>query len=157
MGKIAIIWVVMGAFLFSAVIAFGQQREPVDVVADGCSKEIGTYCKSVTVGQGRILACLYAYEDKLSNRCDYALYEASAQLERALTALTYLASPIAMKGSEIVEMNVGNVHAIGAYKSKWEGEQNEKDEHVSGDGLLCGVSWRDRSCPKGAGWLQEGG
>ena len=30
--------------------------------------------------------------DKLSNRCEYALYDAAAQLERALTALTYLAS-----------------------------------------------------------------
>ena len=42
--------------------------------------------------RGRILACLYAYEDKLSGRCEYALYDAANQLERAVTALAYLAN-----------------------------------------------------------------
>lgn len=64
----------------------------VKTVADGCKKEIETYCKNVTPGEGRILACLYAHEDKVSGRCDYALYDAAAQLERALSALTYLAN-----------------------------------------------------------------
>lgn len=64
----------------------------VQTVADGCKKEIETYCKDVTPGQGRILACLYAHEDKLSGRCEYALYDAAAQLERALSALSYLAN-----------------------------------------------------------------
>ena len=36
-----------------------------------------------------MLACLYAYNDKLSNRCEYALYDASAQLERIVAALAY--------------------------------------------------------------------
>jgi hypothetical protein len=39
-----------------------------------------------------VLACLYAYSDKLSSRCEYALYDAMAQLERALTALTFVAN-----------------------------------------------------------------
>jgi len=47
--------------------------------------------KGVKPGEGRVLACLFAYEDKLSNRCEYALYDAAAQLEQAITALTYLA------------------------------------------------------------------
>jgi hypothetical protein len=68
-----------------------------------------------------------------------------------------------MKGSKMVEMNFGDVHAITVYKSKSEGEQNEKDEHVSGGGLLCGVSWRDPRCPveragrEGVGRLQQRG
>jgi hypothetical protein len=37
-----------------------------------------------------VLACLYAYEDKLSARCDYALFDAAAQLERAVAAMTYV-------------------------------------------------------------------
>ena len=59
---------------------------------EGCKKELDTYCKTVTPGEGRILACLYAYEDKLSGRCVYALYEAANQLERMVMALRYLAS-----------------------------------------------------------------
>lgn len=64
----------------------------VDVVAEGCKVELESYCKSVTPGEGRVLACLYAHEDKLSGRCEYALYDAAAQLEHAIGALTYLAN-----------------------------------------------------------------
>ena len=67
-------------------------QDIVKTVAEGCQKEIGTYCKNVTPGEGRVLACLYAHEDKLSGRCDYALYDAAAQLERAINALTYVAN-----------------------------------------------------------------
>ncbi len=65
---------------------------PVETVLTGCKKELETYCKEVTPGQGRILACLYAYGDKLSGRCDYALHDAAVQLERAVAALTYVAN-----------------------------------------------------------------
>jgi len=64
----------------------------VETVTKGCEKEITTYCKDVTPGEGRVLACLYAHEDKLSNRCEYALYDAAAQLERVVAALTYIAN-----------------------------------------------------------------
>jgi hypothetical protein len=68
------------------------QKGPVETATEGCKKELDTYCKNVTVGEGRILACLYAYEDKLSGRCVYALYDAANQLERAVMALRYLAN-----------------------------------------------------------------
>lgn len=69
---------------------FAETKGPVEIVADGCKHEIDSYCKGVTPGEGRILACLFAYQDKLSNRCEYALYDAAAQLERAIAALTFL-------------------------------------------------------------------
>jgi len=73
-------------------LALAEEKGLVETVLDGCKKDIETYCKGVTPGEGRILACLYAYQDKLSNRCEFALYDAAAQLERAITALTYLAN-----------------------------------------------------------------
>jgi hypothetical protein len=75
-----------------AGMAFAEEKGPVETVLEGCKKEIDTYCEDVKMGQGRILACLYAHEDKLSGRCDYALYDAAAQLERAVAALTFLAN-----------------------------------------------------------------
>ncbi len=81
--------VVTGVF-YAAPGLVAAQQELVDVVAQGCKKEIETYCKDVTPGQGRVLACLYSREDKLSGRCEYALYDASAQLERAVNAIVYL-------------------------------------------------------------------
>lgn len=73
-------------------ITYAEEKGLVQIVADGCKQDIETYCKGVKPGEGRILACLYAYQDKLSSRCEYALYDAAAQLERAVAALTYLAN-----------------------------------------------------------------
>ena len=71
---------------------FAAEKGPVETVLDGCKKEFETYCKDVTPGEGRLLACLYAHGDKLSARCEYSLYDAAAQLERAVAALTYVAN-----------------------------------------------------------------
>jgi Cysteine rich repeat len=71
---------------------FAAEKGPVETVLEGCKKEFETYCKEVTPGEGRLLACLYAYEDKLSARCEYSLYDAAAQLDRAVAALAYVAN-----------------------------------------------------------------
>lgn len=76
-------------FLFTAGAA--AQENLVETIANGCKVEIEKYCKQVTPGQGRILSCLYAYQDKLSGKCEYALYDAAIQLERAVAALSYVA------------------------------------------------------------------
>jgi hypothetical protein len=86
------VWMVaIGMVLvFSGVVS--AQQKLIESVAKGCEKELKTYCKDVTPGEGRVLACLYAHEDKLSGQCEYALYDAAAQLERALNALSYAAN-----------------------------------------------------------------
>ena len=56
----------------------------------GCNTELNTYCIDVTPGQKRLLACLYAHNDKLSSQCDFALFDAAIQLERAVAALAYV-------------------------------------------------------------------
>jgi len=68
------------------------QKGPVETAMEGCKTDLDTYCKNVTPGEQRILACLYAHEDKLSGRCVYALYDAANQLERAVMALKHLAN-----------------------------------------------------------------
>ena len=92
MRRMMVCLMVVGCVMVLGRVAFAQQRGPVETVLDGCSKEFESYCKNVTPVEGRLLACLYAYSDKLSNRCEYALYDAASQLQRALTALTYLAN-----------------------------------------------------------------
>jgi hypothetical protein len=88
----AMVWmVVIGMVLvFSGVVS--AQQSLIDSVVKGCDKELKTYCKDVTPGEGRVLACLYAHSDKLSGQCEYALYDAAAQLERAVNALAYAAN-----------------------------------------------------------------
>ncbi len=78
----------------SALFTFAGNASAQDIVSDvqkGCGVEIEKYCSQVTMGEGRLLACFYAHEDKLSGQCEYTLYKASAQLEHAVSALNYVA------------------------------------------------------------------
>ena len=68
------------------------QQSLIETVANGCKAELERYCSNVTPGEGRVLACLYAHNDKLSGRCEYALYDAAVQLERAAATLAYVAN-----------------------------------------------------------------
>jgi Cysteine rich repeat len=86
---VVVIWLVTVAIGVAGILA--AQETLIDTVANGCKTEIATYCREVKPGEARILACLYAYQDKLSGKCEYALYDASARLEKAVTALTYVA------------------------------------------------------------------
>ncbi len=85
---------IMGIVVMSFGIAGNllAQETLIETVATGCKTELETYCKSVTPGEGRVLACLYAYQDKLSGKCEYALYDAAVRLERAVAALSYVAN-----------------------------------------------------------------
>jgi len=88
------IGIVLGLMFLVAMPALAGQ-DLVKTVADGCKTELETYCKNVTPGEGRVLACLFAYQDKLSGKCEYALYDASVRLERAVAALGYVVNECA--------------------------------------------------------------
>jgi len=91
MRKRVILLAVVAMFFVSISSAWAVENV-VETVATGCEKELTTYCKDVTPGEGRILACLYAHSDKLTGQCEYALYDAAAQLERFVAALGYVAN-----------------------------------------------------------------
>ena len=86
--------VVLG-LVFLSVMPATAAENLVQTVAEGCKVELTSYCKDVTPGEGRVLACLYAHGDKISGRCEYALYDAAVQLERAVSALAYVANECA--------------------------------------------------------------
>ena len=88
MKRFGIVFLTLGAVLLFVTPGMAQQSL-VDTVANGCKTELEKYCSNVTPREGRVLACLYAYGDKLSGRCEYALYDAAVQLERAVAALSY--------------------------------------------------------------------
>ena len=79
------------ALMLTAMAGAALAQDIVTTVEKGCAAEIENYCSQVTLGEGRLLACFYAHEDKLSGQCQYALYTASAQLEHAVSALNYVA------------------------------------------------------------------
>jgi hypothetical protein len=86
---------IVGVMVAGALLLTGGQARAeeklVDSLKKACNKELTTFCKGVRPGEGRVLACLYAFEDKVSDQCVYALYDAAAQLEQAIVALKYAA------------------------------------------------------------------
>jgi hypothetical protein len=56
----------------------------VKKIQDACSDDVRTYCSNVTPREGRLVLCMMAHEDKVSNKCEYALFSAARNLERAL-------------------------------------------------------------------------
>jgi hypothetical protein len=85
-----LVMVIGMVLVFSGAVS--AQQGLIDSVVKNCDKELKTYCKDVTPGEGRGLACLYAHEDKLSGQCEYALYDAAVQLERVVNAVAYAAN-----------------------------------------------------------------
>ena len=89
MKKSVLVLLAMTVWFLTTMPALAAE-DLVQTVVNGCKQELTTYCKDVTPGEGRVLACLYARSDKLSGQCEYALYDAAAQLERAVAALSYM-------------------------------------------------------------------
>ena len=52
-----------------------------------CGNDIRKYCKTVTPGEGRMIYCMQAHEDKISPKCDYELGEAASSVQLSLDSL----------------------------------------------------------------------
>lgn len=87
--KSVVFAVVVGATSFFAAQVFAAE-DLVETTRQGCQTDIDSFCKDVTPGEGRVLSCLGAHEDKLSARCKYSLFDANAQLERFAAAIAYV-------------------------------------------------------------------
>lgn len=85
------VFAVLGLLVLSGVVA-AAEKGIIETFKEGCKADLDMYCKDVKPGEGRLLACLYAHEDRISTQCQYAVYDAAVQLERALNALTYVAN-----------------------------------------------------------------
>jgi hypothetical protein len=59
----------------------------VEYVYNECKVSIDAFCDEVTPGEGRLLYCLAAHEDKISYDCEYALYTAAAAIQELTTAI----------------------------------------------------------------------
>ena len=52
-----------------------------------CAKDIKKYCKTVTPGEGRMIYCMQAHEDKISVNCTFELGEAATSVQTTADAL----------------------------------------------------------------------
>ena len=82
---------VMAAAGFAMAAQASAQDSVVDYLMEACEDDLTQYCSQVTPGEGRLLHCVAAHEDKLSGQCEYALYRAASVLEEMAVALVYFA------------------------------------------------------------------
>jgi Cysteine rich repeat/PRC-barrel domain len=69
-----------------------QQREQMrdrmssamQKLRDACQDELRSFCSTVTPGEGRVLLCMQAHEDKLGRQCEMALLETSRDIGHAI-------------------------------------------------------------------------
>ena len=63
--------------LLLSITAHAENMTMKEYLQEACKEDIKNYCSNVTPGEGRLLACAAAHEDKLSGQCSYALYQAA--------------------------------------------------------------------------------
>jgi len=89
-GNRSLTFIVAGAFasVAAGAAAYGQSLPPeasnpaVRAAAAACTKDISTFCASVTPGGGRIVRCLVAHQDELSPACRAGILKAKTALGR---------------------------------------------------------------------------
>jgi len=59
----------------------------VTKLESACAKDIKKYCSNVTPGEGRIIYCMQAYEDKISPKCAFELEDAATSVQTSADAL----------------------------------------------------------------------
>jgi hypothetical protein len=52
-----------------------------------CARDIKKYCSTVTPGEGRLIYCMEAHEDKISVKCAFELEDAATNVQTAADAL----------------------------------------------------------------------
>ena len=98
------------------------QDSLLEYLVESCEADLKQYCSQVTPGEGRLLHCMAAHEDKISGRCEYAFYQAATLLEQLSAAIVY----VAMECKTDIETHCGDI-AVGegrilACLSEQEGE-----------------------------------
>lgn len=63
----------------------------LDYVLDACEGDLQQFCSQVTPGDGRLLHCVAAHEDKISGECGSALYAAANLLAQLADTIVEIA------------------------------------------------------------------
>jgi len=89
--NIKVIWTAAALAIVASPAALAQDTL-VEHLVLACESDIENYCSKVTPGNGRLLHCMAAHEDKISGQCVYAFYQAASLLEQLSVAINYVAN-----------------------------------------------------------------
>ena len=86
--RVALSGILVAVFLTACFPAVAKDWREEKLVAKqietfevSCGAELETYCKDVTADKGRRLACIYSYNDKLSQKCESSLYDSAKEFK----------------------------------------------------------------------------
>ena len=80
------------ALLFAIIFSLhsplpaSAQDGGAQVLLENCAPELQEFCSTVRVGQARVVACIYAHADQISQVCYMSLFAVSRQLEQAMVS-----------------------------------------------------------------------
>ncbi len=70
-----------------AKAAIAKAEAAVGKVKTSCAPDVKSFCSNVTQGEGRLLLCMMAHEDKISDACYDAMLTAAEGVELAVSNL----------------------------------------------------------------------
>jgi Cysteine rich repeat len=91
----------LGLLPFLAILSVGPVSAQTDLgktileklttrvakLESACARDIKKYCRTVTPGEGRMIYCMQAHEDKISVKCAFELGDAASRVQIAADAL----------------------------------------------------------------------
>ncbi len=66
-----------------------RMDQVIDYVQDSCESDAKEFCSSVTPGKGRLLMCVLAHEDQISEQCYAAIFDALVELGDTIINLQF--------------------------------------------------------------------
>lgn len=82
----------LAIWLSGSLVPAQAQMSIPQAVATQCAGDIKKHCGTVTPGGGRVVACLYAHNDKITPECAYTVYISGEVLTATIAALRRLAT-----------------------------------------------------------------
>jgi hypothetical protein len=128
--KVVLSGALLAAIVVPANVSAQSVRERVgaaiETVQAACADDIAKFCGNVSRGEGRLLACMQAYDDQLSRRCGFAVYRASRKLDRALDRVERIADAC----WDDIEAKCGDADSVGRCLIERRGEMSQSCQTV---------------------------
>jgi hypothetical protein len=73
-------YLLLAAVLIGGTSSAQETKDPdtlLDYVKTACQADLDKFCSQVTPGEGRMLYCVAAHQDKISDQCEGALVDAA--------------------------------------------------------------------------------
>ena len=80
----------VAAAIMAMTIALAPATGAAQGIYEACMPTVTKFCSEVTPGNGRMMSCLYAFEDQVSEDCDIAISETADILDLIFDRLRYI-------------------------------------------------------------------